>query len=57
MYMGTKQGYALKNWVEVLSDEAHYPWESQKNRLKSVNPPISNRISTEQLKYKSGNKT
>ena len=36
--MGTKQGYALKNWVEVLSDEAHYPWESQKNRLKSVNP-------------------
>ena len=35
----TKQGYALKNWVEGLSDEAFYPWESPKKiRLKSVNP-------------------
>ena len=34
-----KQGYALKNWVEGLSDEAFYPWESPKKiRLKSVNP-------------------
>ena len=32
-----KQGYVLKNWVEGLSDEAFYPWESPKkfdlNRL------------------------
>ena len=33
-----KQVYALKNWVEGLSDEAFYPWESQKKIwLKSVN--------------------
>ena len=25
-----KQGYAFKNWVEGLSDEAYYPWESPK---------------------------
>ena len=25
-----KQGYALKIWVEGLSDEAYYPWESPK---------------------------
>ena len=24
----TIQGYALSNWVEGLSDEAFYPWES-----------------------------
>ena len=37
-----KQGYALKNWVEELSDEAFYPWESPKKiRLKSVNPTIT----------------
>ena len=29
-----KQGYALKNWVEGVSDEAFYPWESpKKNRF------------------------
>ena len=27
---GHCQGYALKNWVEGLSDEAYYPWESPK---------------------------
>ena len=26
----SKQGYASKNWVEGLSDEAFYPWESPK---------------------------
>ena len=26
--MSSKQGFALKNWVEGLSDEAYYPWES-----------------------------
>ena len=25
-----KQGYALKNWVEVVSDEPNYPCESPK---------------------------
>ena len=36
--MNNKQGYALKNWVEGLSDEAFYPWESPKKiGLKSVN--------------------
>ena len=25
-----KQGYASKNWVEGISDEAYYPWESPK---------------------------
>ena len=38
-----KQGYALKNWVEGLSDgsdEAFYQWETPKKirLLKSVNP-------------------
>ena len=28
-----KQGYALKNWVEGLSDEAWYPWESPKKKF------------------------
>ena len=42
-----KQGHALKNWVEGLSDQAFYPWESPKEiRLKSVNP----RFATEQKK-------
>ena len=36
--MLVKQGYALMNWVEGLSDEAYYHWESPKKiRLKSVN--------------------
>ena len=29
---GHCQGYALKNWVEGLSDEAYYPWESPNKR-------------------------
>ena len=34
----TKEGHLLKNWVDGLSDEAHYPWESPKEiRLKLVN--------------------
>ena len=42
-----KQGCALKNWVEGVSDEAFYPWESPKKiRLKSVNPTFA----TEQKK-------
>ena len=37
-----KQGYTLKNWVEGVSDEAHYPLESQKKiRQKSVNPTFT----------------
>ena len=37
--MTCKQGHALKSWVEGLSDEAFYPWESPKKiELKSVNP-------------------
>ena len=45
--MCNKQGYALKNWVEGLSDEAYYPWDSpKKNGLKSVNPTFD----TEQKK-------
>ena len=37
-----KQGHTLNNWVEGLSDEAYYPWESRKNiRLKSVNPTFA----------------
>ena len=28
--MNGKQGYAFKNWVEGLSDETYYPWESPK---------------------------
>ena len=30
--LSIKQGYALKNWVEELSDEAVYPWESPKKK-------------------------
>ena len=42
-YMYTKQGYASKNWVDGLSDEAYYPWESPKFFwLKSVNPSLVN---------------
>ena len=29
--MHTRQGYALKNWVEGISDETYYPWETPKN--------------------------
>ena len=46
--MDTKQGYALKNWVEGLSDEAYPPWESPKKiQLKSVNPTFD----SEQKKF------
>ena len=42
MSLYSKQGYALKNWVEGLSDEAFYPWESPKKiRLKSVSPTFA----------------
>ena len=45
--MDNKQGYALKNWVEGLFDEAFYPLESPKKiRLKLVNPTFA----TEQKK-------
>ena len=40
--MYIKKGYAFKNWVEGLSDEVYYPWESLKKlRLKSVNPTFA----------------
>ena len=40
--MSSKQGFALKNWVEGLSDEAYYPWESLKEiRLEFVNPTFA----------------
>ena len=46
-YCPVNMGYALKNLVEGLSDEALYPWESPKiNRLKSVKPTFA----TEQKK-------
>ena len=41
-YMYMKKGYAFENWVEGLSDEVYYPWESLKKlRLKSVNPTFA----------------
>ena len=40
--LNSKQSHALKNWVEGLSDEAFYPWESPKKiRLKLVNPKFA----------------
>ena len=33
-----KQGYALKNWVEGLSDEVYYPRSHQKNLTKIRQP-------------------
>ena len=31
--------HMLNNWVDGVTDEAYYPWESPKKiRLKSVNP-------------------
>ena len=37
--MQLKQGYVLKNWLEGLSDEAFYCWESPKKiGIKSVDP-------------------
>ena len=47
-YLSIKQGHALKNCVEGVSDEAFYPWESPKKiRLKSVKPTFV----TEQKKF------
>ena len=44
--MDTKQGYALKNWVEGLSDEAYYPWKwpKKKKSTKIGQPYICQRI-------------
>ena len=39
----SKQGYALKNWVQGLSDEAYYPWESPKKSTKIGQPYICHR--------------
>ena len=34
--------HMLNNWVDGVSDEAYYPWESPKKiRLKSVNPTFA----------------
>ena len=41
--MNDKQGHALKNWVEGLSDEAYYPWESPKKLTKIGQPFIRQR--------------
>ena len=30
LWLARKQGNESKNWVEELSDEAYYPWESPK---------------------------
>ena len=38
-----KQGYALKKWVEGVSDEAYYPWKSPKNSTKIGQPYIYQR--------------
>ena len=33
----------MNNWMDGVSDEAYYPWESPKKiRLKSVNPTFFN---------------
>ena len=41
------QGYAFENWVEGLSHEAYYPWESPpKNWVKSANPTIATKEKT-----------
>ena len=45
--MEPKQGYALMNWVEGVSDEALYTWESPKNFLLKLVSPTS---ATEQKK-------
>ena len=34
--LSIKQGYALKNWVEGLSDEAYYPWESSHIKMTKI---------------------
>ena len=40
----SKQCYTLNNWVEGLSIEANYPWESTKKiGLKSVNPTFDSK--------------
>ena len=39
--MSIKQGYALKNWVEGISDEVYYPWESPKKMTKNVSPTFA----------------
>ena len=43
MMLYNKQGYAFKNWVEGLSDEAYYPWESPKKSTKIGQPYICQR--------------
>ena len=37
--MRIKQGYVLKNWVEGLSDETNYAWESSKINLTKIGQP------------------
>ena len=38
----TRVSHKLNDWVDGLSDEAYYPWESPKRiRLKSVNPTFA----------------
>ena len=37
--MHTKQGYALKNWVEEVSDKADYPWEQPKKKSTKIGQP------------------
>ena len=39
MTMYSKQGYALKNWVEGISDEAYFPLESPKKNSTRIGQP------------------
>ena len=40
--MEARVSHTLNNWVDGVSDEAYYPWESPKKiRLKSVNPTFA----------------
>ena len=42
MLMMKRVSHTLNNWVDGMSDEAYYPWESPKKiRLKSVNPTFA----------------
>ena len=40
--LNAKQGYTLKTWLEGVSDEAYYPWESPK-KFKIGQPSICQR--------------
>ena len=35
-FAANKQGYSLKKWLEGLSDEAYYPWQSGKKKSTKI---------------------